>query len=395
MSRLLILGASVLQLPAILRAREMGHHVAVADYNPQAAGIPYADEFFPVSTIDAVAVYRAACAYRPDGIMTLATDMPMRSVAYAAERLGLPGINLQTAIRCTDKYEMIRAFKEHGVDSPRYHLVMNEAELADCAAEIGFPCIMKPRDNAGSRGVILVESPEDLLSSYRYSLARSRNSGGGILIEAYLTGSEVSVETMSWEGKVHVLAITDKLTTGSPHFVEMGHSQPSALQPDVLSAVETLAAAAVRSVGIEYGPAHVEIMVTRQGPRLIELGARMGGDCITTHLVPLSTGIDMVAATIDCALGREPDIRRRFSKGSAIRFLNLTKGTIRSVSGLEEAKLLKGVQEIVLTKQPGETVGNIESSTDRAGYVIAQAEAAAQAVSICDEAIRRLNITIG
>ena len=118
MSRLLILGASTLQLPAILKAKEMGHYVAVADYNPQAIGILFADEFFPASTIDIEAICQVAETFHPDGIMTLATDMPMRSLAAVAEKFGLPGISVQTALRCTDKGEMIRAFKADGVASP-------------------------------------------------------------------------------------------------------------------------------------------------------------------------------------------------------------------------------------------------------------------------------------
>ena len=109
----------------------------------------------------------------------------------------------------------------------------------------------------------------------------------------------------------------------------------------------------------------------------------MGGDCITTHLVPLSTGIDMIRATIEIACGDTPDISPKFEKGSAIRYFSVPNGTITAVEGVEDAKKMDGVREIAFVKGVGDTVGDIGSSTDRVGFVIAQAESAEQAVSVC------------
>src|SRR5690554_2484008 len=113
MRKILIIGASVLQLPAILKAKEMGFYVGVVDFNPKAIGIKYADEFFNVSTIDTEGILKTAKIFQPLGIMTLATDMPMRSIAVVCRELNLPGIAVDTAIKATDKGEMIQAFKEH------------------------------------------------------------------------------------------------------------------------------------------------------------------------------------------------------------------------------------------------------------------------------------------
>ena len=209
-----------------------------------------------------------------------------------------------------------------------------------------------------------------------------------------MTGSEVSVEVMTVNGQTHVLQVTDKLTTGAPHFVEMGHSQPSRLPTDGVVKIKDLACRAVRAVGIQNGPAHVEIILTKSGPKMVELGARMGGDCITTHLVPLSTGIDMVGNTIKIALGEEPDLEQRLWKGSAIRYFNTPNGVIREMSGVEEAEKLDGVQEITFVKQVGDTVGDIGSSTDRVGFVIAQAESAEEAVEVCERVLQMVKIVV-
>ncbi len=392
MKRILIIGASVLQLPAIKKAKDAGHYVGVVDYNPEAIGVPLADEFFCVSTIDIDGVVEVAEKFKPDGIMTLATDMPMRSIAAACEKLGLCGIDRETALKSTDKGEMIKAFEEHGVEHPWYYILSKPDELDAVVDKITFPCISKPTDNSGSRGVMLINNIDELKEAVSYSSSQGR--AGGVIIEEYLQGSEVSVEIMVTDGNVHVLQVTDKLTTGAPHFVEMGHSQPSALPTKDVDAIKDVATRAVLAVGIKNGPAHVEIMLTKNGPRMIELGARMGGDCITTHLVPLSTGIDMVMATMDTACGQKPDVEAKFNKGSAIRYFEVPCGTITGITGVEEAKKIPGVKEITFVKNVGDTAGEIGSSTDRVGFVIAQADTAEDAVAVCEKAIESIKIEI-
>jgi biotin carboxylase len=392
MKRMFIIGASILQLPAIKKAKEMGFYVGVADYNPQAIGIPYADEYFNVSTIDEKGIYEAAKSFSADGIMTIATDMPMRSVAYACEKLGLNGISYDTAVKVTDKGEMIKAFKANGVAHPWYHIIETPADLNTIAELVTFPCITKPIDSSGSRGVMLVSDQNQLREAVNYSSKKALK--GTVIIEEFMYGQEVSVEVMVLNGKPHVLQVTDKLTTGAPYFVEMGHSQPSQLADDKLSAIATLASQAVLAVGIQNGPAHVEIILTKHGPKMVELGARLGGDCITTHLVPLSTGIDMVKATIQVALGETPDISPRFSKGAAIRYFNVQPGYIHTITGIEDAQSIEGVQEITLVKRVGDRVDNIHSSVDRVGFVISQGDDAQNAVAICQEALRKIRIKV-
>lgn len=390
MKKLLIIGASILQVPAIKKAKEMGFYVGVVDYNPDAIGISLADEFFCVSTIDVEGVVKTAEHFRPDGIMTLATDMPMRSIAAACECLGLPGISFDTAVKSTDKGEMIKAFEAAGVEHPWYFILSKPGELESVIDKIEFPCITKPTDNSGSRGVILVHNENELREAVAYSAENGRS--GGVIVEEYMRGPEVSVEIIVTDGTPHVLQVTDKLTTGAPHFVEMGHSQPSRLDSCDLEKIRDLACRAVKAVEIDNCPAHVEIILTENGPKMVELGARMGGDCITTHLVPLSTGIDMIEATIRIACGEVPDIEPKFQKGSAIRYFNATLGVIRSIKGADEVKKIDGVREIAFTKTVGDRAGEIGNSTDRVGFVIAQAEMAEEAVRICEQVSRKIDI---
>jgi len=385
MKKILIIGASILQLPAIKKAKASGYYVGVIDYNPDAIGVKFADKFFNVSTIDIDGVVAVAKQFAPDGIMTLATDMPMRSIAAACSELGLPGISLDTAIKSTDKGEMIKAFEANGVEHPWYYILKSPDELSSIIDEISFPCISKPTDNSGSRGVMLVHNADELVASVEYSSENGRS--GGVIIEEFLQGTEVSVEIIVIDGDVHILNVTDKLTTGAPHFVEMGHSQPSRLSDDSIHKICDLARRAVLSVGINNSPAHVEIMLTENGPKMIELGARMGGDCITTHLVPLSTGIDMVDATMRIACGEAIDIQRKFNKASAIRYFYVRKGRIKSIENVEIARDIEGVVEIAFVKNAGDVVGDIGNSSDRVGFVISQADDATNAVKVCERVL--------
>lgn len=392
MKKLMIVGASILQLPAIIKAKEMGLHVAVVDFNPQAIGIQYADQYYNASTMDENAVLAAAEDYMPDGIMTLATDMPMRGVSKASDKLHLHSISYKTALKATDKYDMIKAFKEQNVPSPWYFVADCLEEIKSHEDDVTFPCIIKPTDNAGSHGVAKVYNFQELLDNYEYAHSCSRH--GKVIVEEYLDGPEVSVEVMVVDGDVNILQITDKITTEAPHFVEMGHTQPSQLSQEIRDAISRVTIAACKAVGIDKGPAHVEMKVTERGPVMIELGARMGGDNITTHLVPLSTGIDMVKATIKVALGEEPDIKPALSCGSAIRYFDVPFGMIKAVEDMEVVKQIPGVKQVTFTKGIGDVSSPIHCSNDRVGFVIAQGKSAAEAVAACEKAMKTIKITI-
>lgn len=388
----MIVGASVLQLPAILKAKEMGLHVAVVDYNPEAIGISYADKYYNASTMDEDAVLAAAEDYQPDGIVTLATDMPMRGVSKASDKLNLHSIKYETAVKATDKYEMIKAFKENNVPAPWFFAVDSLEELKELENDLYFPCIIKPTDNAGSHGVAKANTFQELLDNYEYAHQCSRH--GKVIVEEYLEGPEVSVEVMVVDGKVNILQITDKITTEAPHFVEMGHTQPSRLPLPTREAICNVAIAACDAIGIDKGPAHVEMKVTDRGPVMIELGARLGGDNITTHLVPLSTGVDMVELTIKVAMGESPNVIPTLQCGSAIRYFDAPWGTIKAINGVDDAKKIQGVKQITFTKKVGDMSTPIQCSNDRIGFLIAQGDTAKDAVNTCEKAIKFIEIDI-
>lgn len=197
----------------------------------------------------------------------------------------------------------------------------------------------------------------NIKDSYIYSRDFSRS--GQLIIEEYMNGPEVSVETFSLNGKVHIIAITDKITTGAPYFVEMGHSQPSKLDIDLQEEICKVAIAAVLALKIYDGPSHVEIIVTPSGPKIVELGARLGGDNITTSLVPLSTGVNLVKACLQTAIGEIPDINKKFNRAAIIKYIEPPMGKITSIIGIEEISEIHGV-EFVMLKRVGEKITEIK-----------------------------------
>lgn len=387
----MILGASILQLPAIEKAVEMGLNVVVLDMNPDAIGfnvVGVKKEI--ISTTDIEASVRAAKKYKVDGVMTLATDMPMRTVAAVAKECGLIGVSEDTAVKATDKSLMRESLQVAGVPIPKFYKVQNRIEYEEAVTKMIDPFMVKPADSSGSRGILKVENRTEAIAAYEYTKQFSRN--GIVVVEECMIGPEVSVETIAIDGDVHVIQITDKITTGAPHFVEMGHTQPTRL--DCAEKIKRVAIAANKAIGIKNGPSHTEIIVTEEGPKIVEIGARLGGDCITTHLVPLSTGVNMVEACIKIALGEKPNIIPTINCGSAIRYFNQQSGFVTRINGLEEAKRSVGVKQISIVHGVGEQLNEIIDSGSRMGFVIAQGKDATDAANCAMQALNMVDICI-
>lgn len=396
MKSIFILGGSRLQVPAIKKAKEKGLYVYVLDYDPEAVGIQYADKFLEISTIDKEAVYKAAIEFQPDYIVTSTSDMPVRTVSWVNEKLGKPSdISYEGAICATDKIAMRNRMKECGVPIPEYHEVRSLKEFLDVADAMPERFILKPADNAASRGVVLVDKNKNpnLEDIYAYTTQYSRS--GEALVEEFMTGPEVSVESYTVNGEPHIITITDKLVTEIPFFVELGHTEPSRLTPDQQEDIKRVADAAIRAIGMQNGPNHTEIKVTPTGAKLVEIAARLGGDFITSKLVPLSTGVDMIECSFATLLNEEVKYESVLSQGSAIRFIKGEEGVIAAIEGVDTALEMPGIQEIELYMKPGDHIKRPENSSDRVGHVIAVGKDANEAARNAEVALSKIQIVVG
>lgn len=397
--KMMILGASALQVPAIKKAKEMGYEVISVDYDPEAVGFELTDVKLVVSTLDQEEVLRQAQILEPDVVITSTSDGPVRTAAYVNEQLGKqPDLAYEDSLCATIKSYMRNRLKENHVPIPQYFIVHNETEFLEAVQAIKGDIIVKPADNAGSRGVVLVKKnplngsmePENVLEIYAYSRGNSRN--GTIMVEEFMEGEEVSVESMTVNGETTVITITDKMTTPPPYFVELGHVEPSRHPIELQEQIKEVAKQAVSAIRLQNGPAHTEIKLTKDGPKIVELAARLGGDFITSRLVPLSTGVDMVGSSVILATGGRVDLERKWNKGAAIRFIPGEKGVITNISIPKEMEKSAGVEEIVLYKKVGDLVDGTKSSNDRLGHIIATGRDAEEAFARATDVLNKIKV---
>ena len=296
MKSLAIIGASYLQRPLVERAKELGLRTICFAWAQGAVCRDICDVFYPVSITEKEEILRLCRAEHIDGICTIGSDVAAPTVAYVAEQMNLPGNTYEAALRAHDKYLMREALVAAGVDCPQ--------SGEHCA----LPLIVKPTDRSGSLGVRKVERQEDLEDAIRN--ARELSLAGEVIVEEYIEGREISVETISQDGHHFPLQITDKVTTNAPHFVELAHYQPSSLSADMQTRIFAITCRALDALGLTNGAAHSEYRITDTGRIVVmEIGGRMGGDFIGSHLVKLSTGYDFLKGVIDVALGQpiQPD----------------------------------------------------------------------------------------
>lgn len=390
----LVLAAGPLQLPAIIVGKRLGLRVVAADGDPQAPGLTLADAAHVVDITDPQACLRVAREERVDGVIHICSEVAMPALGLINEELGLHGPDCATVLRATNKERMRRAFETGGAPSPKSVGVATQAEALAALAVIGRPCIVKPSRNSGSRGVTRVsthDGDEAFVQAFDRAVRESRDVSA--VVETYVDGPEFSIEIIVYNGRPHVLAVTDKETTGIPYFVETGHNQPSCLAPGDRARVVDAALRGVRALGINWSAAHAEVKLSADGPYLMEIGARLGGDFITTELVPRSTGIDMVAAAIRVALGEEPDLTPRHPLGgAAIRYLRPTPGVVVGIFGLDGARRLPGVVISDVYVHAGDTVPELVSSLSRVGHVIAEGKNAAEAIAHAETACAAIRI---
>lgn len=360
--KLVIIGASYLQMPLVLKAKEMGIESICFAWENGAVCKDICDHFYPVSTVDKESILRICREIGIDGITTIASDVAVLTVNYVAEKMGLVGNPDKYSQTATNKYLMRQCFMEHNVPSPKF--CMTDGTIPEITNTFRYPFIVKPTDRSGSRGVEKVDEAKELQAAIERACKESFQKKA--VIEEFVKGREISVESISYQGVHHILQITDKVTTEAPFFVELEHHQPSTLPDDIKQRVKEIVLNALDALHIQNGASHAELKITKDGDiRVIEIGARMGGDFIGSDLVKLSTGYDFLKGVIEVALGdfEEPKLTER--KHSGVYFL--CKETEKLKSIIEN---YTNYPEIVRAEIIDTELREIECSADRSGYFI-------------------------
>jgi biotin carboxylase len=393
----MILGAGIMQVPGIRIAKEKSWRVIIVDGNPDAVARDMGDHFECVDLKDRDGLLTLARGYAErtglDGVFTAGTDFSS-SVAWVAEKLGLPGISFATAMRATDKCLMRTAFAAAGVPSPLFFCWTGEGDARSAnAGGLDFPLVVKPVDNMGARGVRRVENDAELEDACQAAISLSRSSR--VIIEQYMEGPELSLDAIVHGGRVTVCGIADRHICFPPSFVEMGHTIPSALDPGTLGDVEKVFAAGIHAIGIDNGAAKGDIKLTARGPMVGEIAARLSGGYMSGWTFPLSSGVEVTEAALNVAVGLPSgDLSPRLRKTCAERALISMPGTVEEILGVEDARGLAGVEHVFLRIGPGDEVLFPANNVQKCGNVIATGESRVEAVAAAQAAIHALCIRL-
>ncbi|WP_327173396.1 ATP-grasp domain-containing protein [Streptomyces sp. NBC_01336] len=337
-------------------------HVLTADTNDAGLLLPFAE--------------RAHASLRFDGVIT-SCDYYLPVAAGIATRLNLPGPDPAAVENACRKDLTRQVLAEAGVPGPRFAVCRDHAEAVRAARETGLPLVLKPVDLCAGMFVRRVDDETGLAEAHRALMdfpvnARGQARAPVVLLEEFLHGPEVSVETVTFAGRTEVVGVTDKSTGGAPAFVETGHMFPAALSDEDDRAARETAVRAVEALGLDAVVAHTEIKLTPDGPRVVEVNPRPAGNRIT-ELVRHVTGIDLAAACVNVALGRAPDLRPRATglHSAAIAFLVPgAGGVLEGVDGADEVGEAADVLEVSVA-QPGTRVGVASSNNEYLGHVMA------------------------
>jgi biotin carboxylase len=383
--RIFILGAGVMQLPAIRAAKDLGLEVIAADGSSQAPGRERSDVFAHIDLKDREALLDFARREKEErglhAVFTAGTDFSA-AVAYLAAELGLPGIPLEAALNASIKSRMREAFRKHSVPSPNF-VVTGDAQAASALLRgLSYPLVVKPVDSMGARGCMRVDSGEELEAAVSDSVFHSRS--GQAIIEEYVEGPEFSIDALVWRGKITVCGLADRHIFFPPYFVEMGHTMPSEHSPDELAEVLRVFELGVRALGIDNGAAKGDIKLGKDGKgRVGEIAARLSGGYMSGWTFPYSSGVDLTRAAILMALGSDPgDLLPRKADTAAERAWISIPGRVKRVEGLDRVRAMPGVREVFPRSKPGDDVVFPRNNVEKCGNVIAVS-------SDRDEAVRQ------
>lgn len=370
MKKLAILGASYLQLPLIKKAKELGIETHVFAWEHGAIAKEEADFFYPISILEKEEILKNCQKIGIHGITTIATDIAMNSVSFIADAMGLIGNSLKSTFISTDKYEMRKALKNADIFGPQFSIY--EQPNFKNIENYEFPIIVKPTDRSGSRGVTKVFDIEE--TNLAIVKALDNSIKGHVIVEEFIhSDREFSIEFISFNGKHYPLAITDKVSTRAPHFVEIEHHQPADISIELQNKMFEITKKVLDSLEVTSGSSHTEVyLLSNDEIIVVESAGRMGGDLIGSHLVPLSTGFDFLHATIDVALNQfhyEKYSSRPQCKYSGVYFIIPSAGKIKE--RIDNSCLFKDVVHCEALMEVGDVfTDTIDGADKRAGIIV-------------------------
>lgn len=390
--RVLHLGAGPLMAHSIRRLKENGFEVYAADRNPRAPSFAIADGHSAVDICDVDAVTKYARAIGAS-VMLAVNEWGVMCAAEASARLGLRNLPPEVAERCLSKAMMRDCWRKAGLPQPDYRIVRNRREMFGAADEVGYPLILKPSRNTGSRGVSLVSCRSDLPWSVEF--AEQNSQDGTWIVEEYVSGTEMTIEGLVQNAEPHILAMSDKEPQEHSRYrVAMALNYPAAFAPPQIRLAEEIVGKAALALGIQNGAFHCECMVNARGVFLVEMAGRAGGGHIFGQIVEAVSGVCMPAALARIFLGESVALCPAFRRGACYKFFAPPPGIFDEVHGVEDAGKMPGILDLGFTMKPGTLVEAIDGDANRPGFVVSEGASRQEAIDHADRAIAAIGYTV-
>lgn len=398
--RILIMGAGLEQTLAIYEAKNLGLYVIACDQNSNALGLKEADVGIVCDIKDTAHLVEIGRQHNVDGVFCHAVEIP-QVVSDIAAQLKLPGLSTEVAVRATDKLKRISWLKEHGIPVANFMPVYSATELEEKAKRLGYPLVVKPIDNAGARGVRVVNRKDELEEAYGEAVQFSESKI--VLFEELLSGPQISTESVIYQDRLITFAFADRnyelIKDFFPYFIEDGINYPSSLPEDTQKAVLALVDRTIRILGIDFGAAKGDIIIHNGEPKIIEMAARTSGGWFGAGSIPIATGVNMLKPLLQMSVGDKPDLellRPSRNLFCAQRYLiPRENGQVLAISGVEEAGRMPGVK--MFTCFPPKVGDRIVRSTNHAqryAQVICTGATIEEAIGQCKNALGKVKIKI-
>lgn len=367
-----MLGGGFLQNFVIRKAKAMGYYVLCLDADPNALGFQIADEHAVINITDEEACLTYAREKQVDGVLTAATDFSVLTMSRIAKEMHLPGINYNSAKIIKNKASVRkRLFEAQADDTDNSYEIDSIEAIDEILHKVKFPIMMKPVDGSGSRGASKVEKAEDFAKAAEFAMSVSITHRA--VAEPFIEGKEYGVESFVDNGVVHVLAVMQKDMTKPPYYAELGHAIPSGLNPELETKVKTCVYRAICALEINHGSVNMDLLITNEGNvHIVDIGARMGGNLIGSHIIPTGTGIDYMGNMIRAAVGDTTNWEAEWQPiPIATKLLALTPGKVKKLPNFDEIAMLYDVQ-IEHHIHVGDTITPYRTNLDGCGYVVAR-----------------------
>lgn len=360
----LVIAGGLPQIELIKQLKARGIETLLADGSPNAVARPFADKFYHVDVFDIEAIKNIAVKEQVDFLITVCADQVLLVVAKVSEMLGLPCyIDYETCQNVSDKIRMKRFFKAKGIPSTDF--VETDSLDMEVIGKLNFPLVVKPVDAYSSKGVRKAGNLEELRQYYEEAHRISRS--GGVIVEEFFEGDEISVDAFVVNGKAHVLNVTNsEKVKDKDRFVIFRGRYPVKASEAVMKQIDDIAQKIADGLGLPNTPLLIQLLHNGDKVSVLEFCARTGGN-MKYLLIKYATGIDVIGATIDMTLGQTPDISKKSKSYDIVvnDFVYCKPGIFDHFEGFEEMEKQGLINEFHPVRIKGTEMRGVTSSSDR------------------------------